>query len=66
MDEYDAFEHESPTHPRWAEKTIEADGDSARNPLDPRKTISQFHTAYFSSDVYLDDKCFMMVGSDLK
>ena len=64
MDEDDFSEHESPTRPKWAQKTIEAVGDLAGNPLDPRKTRSQFHTAYFASQVYLAKKCFMMVGSD--
>ena len=35
-------------------------------PLDPRKTRSQFHTASFASELYLDEKLFMMVGYDLK
>ena len=56
MVEYDFFEHESPTWPKWVENTLEADGDLASNPLDPRKTRPQFHTACFSSEVYLGDK----------
>ena len=46
------------------EKTIEFDGDLVGNPLDPRKTISQFHTASFASEVYISEKCFMIVVSD--
>ena len=37
--------HVSPICPKWAEKTIEAARDLAGNPLDLRKTISQFHNA---------------------
>ena len=44
-----------------AYKSIQAAGDLAGNPLDPRKTKSQFHTT-FASEVVLAEKCFMMVG----
>ena len=47
MVEYYVSKHDSPTRPKWAEKTIEATRDLAGNPLDPRKTWSQFHNAYF-------------------
>ena len=43
--EYDIYVCESPLRPKWAEKTIQASQDLARNPLDPRKTRSQFHNA---------------------
>ena len=47
MYEYYFYEHDSPSRPKWAEKTIVAAGDLADNPLDPRKTRSQFQSAYF-------------------
>ena len=62
MDEDDVSEHESPTRPKWEEKTIEVPGVLACNPLDPRKTRSQFHTAFSTSEVVIAKKCFMMVG----
>ena len=40
MVEYYFSEHDSPSRPKWAEKTIEAAQDLAGNPLDPRKTRS--------------------------
>ena len=43
--EYDDSYHGSPIRPKWAEKNIEAVVDLAGNQLDPKKTISQFHTA---------------------
>ena len=36
---------DSPTRPKWAEKTIHAAGELARNPNDPRRTRSQFESA---------------------
>ena len=56
MAEYYVSEHDSPTWPKWAEKTIEATEDLAGNPLDPRKTRSQFHTASFASEVVISEK----------
>ena len=50
MYEYYISKHESPSRPKWAEKTIEAAGDLAGNPLDPRKTRSQFHNASYASE----------------
>ena len=37
--------HDSPIHPKWVEKTIEEAGDLVGDPLDSRKTRSQFHSA---------------------
>ena len=37
--------HNSPTRPKWAEKTIHATGELAGNPNDPRRTRSQFESA---------------------
>ena len=66
MYEYFDYVHVSPIRPKWADKTIEVVGDLAGNPLDPRKTTSQFHTASFALEVYIVEKCFMMVGYDPK
>ena len=49
--EYDDSYHGSPIHPKWDEKTIEVARDLAGNPLDPRKTRSQFHTAFSTREV---------------
>ena len=51
MAEDDVSEHDSPSRPKWVEKTIQALGDSAGDHLDPRKTRSQFHNASFASEV---------------
>ena len=64
MAEYYVSKHYSPTRPRWEDKTIEAVGDLVGNPLDPRKTISQFHIASFASEVILAENCFIIVGYD--
>ena len=66
MAEDDVSEHDSPTRPKWVEKTLEAAGNLASNPLDPRKSRSQFHTTSFASEVYLAEKFFMMVVSNPK
>ena len=49
-DEYDYVhsDNDSPIWPKWVEKTIQVAGDLARDPLDSRKTRSQFHN-YFST-----------------
>ena len=62
MAEDEMFVHESPLRPKWAEKTIQAIGDLAGNPLDPRKTRSQFHNASYESEIGLLEKCYMMIG----
>ena len=56
MDEYHFSKNYSPSSPKWENKSIEAVGDLAGNPLDPRKTRSQFHTASFASEVYIAEK----------
>ena len=48
-------DHESPIHPNWATKTIEIAGDLASDPLDSRKTISQFHNAYSTCELNIVD-----------
>ena len=45
-----------PIHPKWSEKTMEVARDLAGNTLDPRKTRSQFHTAFSASEVFLAEK----------
>ena len=53
MAEDDVSEHDTPSRPKWAEKTLEAARDLAGNPLDPRKTRSQFHNASYASEIAL-------------
>ena len=43
-------DNDSPIRPKWAEKTIQAVGDLVGDPLDSRKTISQFHNAFSTCD----------------
>ena len=43
--------HDSPIRPKCAEKTIQAAG----NPLDHRKTRSQFHNAFSACELNLVD-----------
>ena len=64
MDEYEIYVHESPSRPKWAEKTLQVAGDLASNPLDPRKTRSQFHNASYASEISLLEYCYIMIGSD--
>ena len=64
MDEYDIFLHDSPSMPKWDEKTIQDVGDLVGNPLDPRKTRSQFHNAYYESEIYLTEHYYIIIISD--
>ena len=64
MDEDGVFENESPSRPKWVEKTIEPVGDLVGNPLDPRNTRSQFKSAYFENELIIHENWYMMVGSD--
>ena len=64
MVEYDLYVHESPSRPKWDDKTIETAGDLAGNPLDPRKTRSQLHNASCASEISLVENCYMIIGSD--
>ena len=66
MDEFDVSEHNSCSRPKLVEKTIEVVGDLAGNRLDPRKTRSQFQSAYFENELSLVGNLYMMVGSDTK
>ena len=64
MAEYEISVHESPSRPKWAEKIIQAVGESVGNPLEPRKTRSQFHNASHASEIYFAEHCYMMIRSD--
>ena len=52
------------TRPKWAAKTIQAAGELARNPRDPKRTRSQFESALPIKDPCFDDKHFLMVEYD--
>ena len=56
--------HDSPSQPKWAEKSLEAARNIAGNPLDPRKTRSQFHNAFSACELNIVDSFLMMVGYD--
>ena len=58
----DIFVYDSPSRPKWAEKIIQAAGELARNPHEPRKTRSQTSNASFASDSAFDEQCYMMIG----
>ena len=49
---YDYF----PVWPNWVEKTIQATGDLARDPLDSRKTTSQFHNALSTCELNISER----------
>ena len=53
--------HEPPIRPMLDEKTIQAIGDLAGDPLHSWKTRSQFHNTFSTCDSNILDKCFMMV-----
>ena len=48
--------HDSPTSPKWAEKTIQVVGDLVGDPLDARKTRSQFHNAFSNCELNLSNR----------
>ena len=54
----------SPTIPKWEEKTIHAAGELAGNPSDTRMTRSQFESALCVKDPLFTEKCYLMVESD--
>ena len=56
--------HDSSSRPKWAEKTIQDARDLAGNPLDPRKTRSQFHNGSYESEINLAENYYMMIESD--
>ena len=57
-DDYDGMhsDHESPIRSKWDEKTIQAVGDLVVDPLDSRKTRSQFHNAYSTCELNIVDR----------
>ena len=54
----------SPTRPKWVEKTIHATGELARNPNDSRRTRSQFESALCVKDPLFAEKCYLMIYFD--
>ena len=56
--------YDSPSRPKWDEKIIQAAGELAGNPQEPRKTRSQTSNASFASDSDLAEHCYMLIGSD--
>ena len=55
---------DSPSRPKWDEKIVQAIGELAGNPHEPRKTRSQTSSASFASDSALVEHYYMMIGSD--
>ena len=55
---------DSPSRPKWAEKIVQAAGELAGNPQEPRKTRSQTSKASFASDSVLDEHCYMLIISE--
>ena len=55
---------ESPSRPKWAEKIIQAAGELAGNPQEPRKTISQSNNASFASESDIAENYYMLIGYD--
>ena len=55
---------DSPSRPKWDEKIIQAAGELAGNPQEPRNTRSQTSNASFASDSALAEHCYMLIGSD--
>ena len=49
-----------PTRPKWAAKAINAAGELAGNPNDPRRTRSQFESSLCVKDSFFDEKCYSM------
>ena len=64
ISEYDIVEDDSPSRPKWAEKIVQAAGESAGNPHEPRKTRSQTSNASFASVSSLIEHYYMVIGSD--
>ena len=50
MDLDEIFVYYSPSRPKWDEKIIQAAGELAGNPLEPRKTRSQIHNDSYGSE----------------
>ena len=45
------IDHASPIRPKWVENTIQAVGDLVGDPLDSRKTRSQFHNDLYTCEL---------------
>ena len=58
------FVYDSPSRPKWAEKIIQAAGELAGNPQEPRKTRSKSNNASYASESDLAENCYMIIGSD--
>ena len=56
--------HDAPIMPKWDEKTIQAAADLVGDPLDSRKTISQFHNVFSTCESNIPERCFLIVGYD--
>ena len=52
--------HNTPTRPKWSAKTIQAAGELAWNPSDPRRTRSHFEIALSIKDPCFVEKCYLM------
>ena len=65
MDEDEISVHDSPSSPKWDEKIIQATRELEGNPLELRKTRSQFHNASYASEIAIAKHCYMMIGCDL-
>ena len=60
---YYIFVYESPSRPKWAEKIIQAAGELACNPQEPRKTRYQSNNYFYASKSALAEHCYMIIGS---
>ena len=50
--DYDIYSyHDSPIWPKWAKKTIQAGGDLVGDPLQSRKTRSQFRNSFSTCEL---------------
>ena len=56
------LDHYSPTREKWTERTIQEADDLAGDPLDTRKTRSQFHNAFSTCDLNSYEMFFLKVG----
>ena len=54
----------SPTRPKWEERTIHAVGELTMNPSDSRRTRSQFESALCVKYPLFYEKCYLMVEYD--
>ena len=54
----------SPTRPKWEERTIHAAWELVGNPNDTRRTRSQFENSLGVKDPLFTKKCYLMVASD--